>query len=173
VDAADRCNFETPGGSSSGSGAGVAAGFAPISVGSETDGSIIQPATRASLYGMKCSVGAVPGSGAMPVCAAFDSHGAMARTPRDLSDITGILMGGMNFSSSLRGSWNRLRIGFVDPNIWQPTSFVDPHEGFKNQTVSRVPFDRPLTEPIGRMLKLRKRKEKFGKPEHESSRTYR
>jgi hypothetical protein len=97
----------------------------------------------------------------------------MARTPRDLSDITGILMGGRDFSSSLRGSWVGLRIGFVDPNIWQPTWFVDPHEVFKNQTVSRVSFYMPLTELIGRMPRPRKRKEKFGEPGDELSTTYR
>jgi amidase len=136
----NQCNFETPGGSSSGCGAGVAAGFAPIAVGSETDGSIIHPATRGSLYGMKCSVGAVPSQGAMPICAAFDGHGVMARTPRDLADLTGILMGGRDFSHSLRRSWDGLRVGFVDPSSWQPTWFMwnDSHEGFKNQTVRTI-----------------------------------
>jgi amidase len=140
--------FQTPGGSSSGSGAGVAAGFAPIGVGSETDGSIIHPATRASLYGMKASVGAVSSDGAMPVCMAFDGHGAMSRTPRDLSDIMGILMGGRDFSSFLRWSWKGLRIGFVDPDVWRPSWFVDPHEGFRRQTVSPPFLDRSITESI-------------------------
>jgi Asp-tRNA(Asn)/Glu-tRNA(Gln) amidotransferase A subunit family amidase len=41
----------TPYGSSSSSGAGATAGFAPVSIGTESDGSLVQPGTRAGLYG--------------------------------------------------------------------------------------------------------------------------
>jgi amidase len=165
--------FQTPGGSSSGSGAGVAAGFAPIGVGSETDGSIIHPATRASLYGMKASVGAVSSDGAMPVCMAFDGHGAMSRTPRDLSDIMGILMGGRDFSSFLRWSWKGLRIGFVDSDVWRPSWFVDSHEGFRRQTVSPPFLDQSITESTPRTPRRKKRNEKSEQLGHKWSRMYR
>lgn len=128
---------QTPCGSSSGSAAGVAAGFAPISIGHETDGSIVQAATRAALYALKPSVGTVPLDGTMPVSTYFDILGGMARTPQDLADITGIVMGGKGFSKSLKGSWKGLSIGFVDPDLWQPAPFVvETQEDFRLQTVS-------------------------------------
>ena len=134
----------TPGGSSSGSAAGVAAGFSPVGIGSETDGSIFQPATRAGLYALKPHVGAVPGDGAMPICSAFDSHGAMARTPGDLALLTRILMGKSSSMVSLKlpTRWNDERlasykIGFVNFDTWQPAPFVvEPVPSFTDQTVS-------------------------------------
>ena len=128
--------LKTPCGSSSGSAIGVAAGFAPISVGSECDGSIVQPACRAALYGMKATPGTIPGAGAFPTSRAFDSHGGMAKTPDDLADIMGLLMKGKDYNSSLKSSWYGIGIGFVDPTLWQPASFVvEDNEEFRVQTV--------------------------------------
>lgn len=127
---------KTPCGSSSGSAIGVAAGFAPISVGSECDGSIVQPACRAALYGMKATPGTIPGDGAFPTSRAFDSHGGMAKTPDDLADIMGLLMKGKDFKSSLKSSWDGIGIGSVDPTLWQPASLVvEDNEDFRVQTV--------------------------------------
>ena len=164
--------FRTPGGSSSRSGAGVAAGFAPIGVGSEADGSIIHPAARASLYGMKASVGAISSEGAMSICTAFDDHGAMSRTPRDLSDIMGIPMGGRDFSSFLCGSWKGLKIGFVDLEAWRPSWFIDPHAGFRRQTVSPHFLDRSITDSILRMPRRKERNERSKQLGHRWSRTH-
>jgi amidase len=138
----------TPCGSSSGSAAGVAAGFSPVGIGSETDGSIVQAATRAGLYALKPPVGTVPGDGAMPVCSAFDSHGALARTPADLSLLTRILMGKNSniVSSKLPTRWDEeglasFKIGFVDFDKWQPAPFVvEPVSSFTDQTVSYLLF---------------------------------
>lgn len=52
-----------PAGSSSGSAAGVAAGFAPMSLGTESDGSIVMPACRAGLYALKITRGTVDDTG--------------------------------------------------------------------------------------------------------------
>ena len=126
---------KTPCGSSSGSAIGVAAGFAPISVGSECDGSIVQPACRAALYGMKATPGTIPGEGAFPTSRAFDSHGGMAKTPDDLAKIMGLLMT-KHFDSSLSPSWKGIGVGFVDPRLWQPASFVvEENEEFRLQAV--------------------------------------
>ncbi|KAG8526852.1 uncharacterized protein KY384_008281 [Bacidia gigantensis] len=76
----------TPCGSSSGSAAGVAAGFAPVSVGTETDGSICLPATRAALYAMKATVGAINMTAAQPANPDFDSAGGLAKTPLESSN---------------------------------------------------------------------------------------
>ena len=126
---------KTPCGSSSGSAIGVAAGFAPVSVGSECDGSIVQPACRAALYGMKATPGTIPGEGAFPTSREYDSHGGMAKTPGDLAKIMGLLMN-EEYDSSLTASWDGIRVGFVDPRLWQPASFVvEENEGFQDQAV--------------------------------------
>ena len=104
-------------------------------MGSECDGSIVQPACRAALYGMKATPGTISGEGAFPTSRAFDSHGGMAKTPDDLAMIMGILMN-KNFDSSLSSSWRGIRLGFVDPTLWQPASFVvEDNEDFRAQAV--------------------------------------
>jgi hypothetical protein len=61
----------------------------------------------------------------------------MARTAADLADITDLVMGGRDFSSSLTGSWDGSSIGFVNPDLWQPAPFmVEPNEDFVKHTVS-------------------------------------
>ena len=65
----------SPGGSSSGSGAAVAAGLAPLAIGTETDGSITCPASLNGVAGIKPTVGAVPTGGVVPISASQDSPG--------------------------------------------------------------------------------------------------
>ena len=117
----------------------MAAGFAPVSIGTETDGSLVQPATRAALYGMKATPGSVNTAGIQPISPAFDSVGGLAKTPEDLANIMGILQRRTDYPSYLKGSWNGLKVGFVDPSLWQPAEFVvEPNEGFRKQTVRSV-----------------------------------
>ena len=85
---------------------------------------------------MKATPGAIPGDGAYPISRAFDSHGGLAKSPEDLAEMMGLLMGGKDFSSYLKASWEGTRIGFVDPALWQPASFVVEDNGdFRIQTV--------------------------------------
>ncbi|KAL8903550.1 MAG: hypothetical protein Q9207_003855 [Kuettlingeria erythrocarpa] len=86
----DACRFV---GSSSGSAVGVAAGFAPVSIGAETDGSVVQPATRAALYGLKASHGSTEPGGVLPGALSFDSLGGFAKTRADLVEVMSSLMG--------------------------------------------------------------------------------
>jgi len=72
-----------PSGSSSGSGAAVAAGLAPIAIGTETDGSIVSPASICGLAGIKPTVGLISRTGIIPISASQDTAGPMARTMRD------------------------------------------------------------------------------------------
>ncbi|NUT78260.1 amidase [Pseudomonas sp. C1C7] len=72
-----------PCGSSSGSAAAVAAGFAPLTVGTETAGSIICPASFNGVVGIKPTVGLLSRSGIIPVTQKLDTPGPMARTVRD------------------------------------------------------------------------------------------
>jgi len=72
-----------PSGSSSGSGAATAASLCAIAVGTETDGSIVSPASINGLVGIKPTVGLVSRSGIIPISASQDTAGPMARTVRD------------------------------------------------------------------------------------------
>jgi amidase len=73
----------SPSGSSSGSGSAVAAGLAPLAVGTETDGSIVSPASNCGVVGIKPTVGLVSRSGIVPISAAQDTAGPMTRTVAD------------------------------------------------------------------------------------------
>jgi amidase len=83
----------SPGGSSSGSGAGVAAGLAPLSVGTETDGSILCPAALNGVVGIKPTVGLTSRRGVVPISASQDTVGPLARSVTDAADLLGVLAG--------------------------------------------------------------------------------
>ena len=72
-----------PSGSSSGSGASVAASLCAVAVGTETDGSILSPSAEQSLVGIKPTVGLVSGRGIIPIAHSQDTAGPMARSMRD------------------------------------------------------------------------------------------
>jgi len=71
------------GGSSSGSGAGLAAGFFPAALGTDTGGSIRNPASMCGITGMKPTYGRVSRRGVVPLAFSFDHIGPMTRTVRD------------------------------------------------------------------------------------------
>jgi amidase len=83
-----------PCGSSSGSGVAIAANFAAAGVGTETDGSIVCPASACSLVGLKPTLGLVSRSGIIPIAHSQDTAGPMTRTVADaallLNALTGI-----------------------------------------------------------------------------------
>ncbi len=79
------------GGSSSGSGAALAAGFAPLAVGTETDGSIVSPSSANGVTGLKPTVGTVPTTYVVPISASQDSPGPMARSVADVALMYGVL----------------------------------------------------------------------------------
>jgi amidase len=83
----------SPSGSSSGSGIAVAAGLAPLAVGTETDGSIVSPAGACGVVGIKPTVGLVSRSGIVPISAAQDTAGPMTRTVADAAALLTVLAG--------------------------------------------------------------------------------
>ncbi|KAI1318485.1 amidase signature enzyme [Xylariaceae sp. FL0255] len=122
-----------PAGSSSGSAVSVASGFAPLALATETDGSIVQPANRAALYGMKATVGRIPTEGTAPWSPITDSIGGMAKSPRDLSSLFEVLLQ-TELSSELTGLWSGKRVGVVDFGLWSfSPSICDPDPSFIQQ----------------------------------------
>jgi amidase len=83
----------TPSGSSSGSGAAAALGLAPLTIGTETDGSITSPADHQSLVGMKPTLGLVSRSGILPIAASQDTAGPMTRTVADAAALLAAIAG--------------------------------------------------------------------------------
>ena len=82
-----------PCGSSSGSGAAVAANLCAAAIGTETDGSIVCPSSANSLVGIKPTVGLIKGFGIIPISHSQDTAGPMTRTVRDAAIILTVLSG--------------------------------------------------------------------------------
>jgi amidase len=80
-------------GSSSGTGAAMAATFATVGIGSETDGSIISPSSICGVVGIKPTVGLWGRSGIIPISASQDTAGPMARSVADAAALLGVLTG--------------------------------------------------------------------------------
>jgi amidase len=96
----------TPSGSSSGSGTAAVLGFAPLTVGTETDGSITSPADHQSLVGMKPTHGLVDRTGIVPIAASQDTAGPMTRTVADAAELLSVLapsLGPVPLDASLSG----------------------------------------------------------------------
>ena len=83
----------TPCGSSSGSGVVVAANLCAVAVGTETDGSVVCPASVNGIVGLKPTVGLVSRSGIIPISHTQDTAGPMARTVRDTAVLLNVLTG--------------------------------------------------------------------------------
>mgnify|MGYP001187790272 CR=1 FL=1 len=83
----------TPGGSSSGSAAAVAAGMVPGAIGSQTNGSVIRPAAFCGVVGFKPTHGLIPRSGALLLSRTLDHVGVFARTVEDVALLASVLAG--------------------------------------------------------------------------------
>jgi amidase len=99
------------GGSSSGSGAAVAAGLVPLAIGTETDGSITCPSSLNGVAGIKPTVGSVPTEGVVPISASQDSPGPMARTVDEVALLLEVLTGTSGTLDRVRHGVDGLRVG--------------------------------------------------------------
>lgn len=103
------------GGSSSGSGAAVAAGIVPLAVGTETNGSITCPAALNGVVGIKPTVGAVPTRGIVPISANQDAPGPLARTVRDAALLLEVLAASRGWEEACDPEAARpLRVGVAE-----------------------------------------------------------
>jgi amidase len=94
-------------------------------MGTDTEGSLVIPATRAALYTIKPTVGLISQEGIVPISELVDSAGPMAKCVEDIANLLDILIdpsktsvpeGG--FRKHLVTSWSGLRIGTLDPEDW-------------------------------------------------------
>jgi len=144
----------SPCGSSSGTGAGVAANYAAAGIGTETDGSIVCPSSANSLVGLKPTVGLVSRSGIVPISHSQDTAGPMARTVKDAAIVLNAIAGVDPDDAATRRGGNR---GSQDY-----TKFLDAN-GLKGARlgVPRKPFfgyndatDRVITTALDDMRRL-------------------
>ena len=114
-----------PGGSSSGSGAGVASGMFPLALGTDTGGSVRNPASVCGIVGLKPTYGLVSRRGVFPLAFTLDHVGPMTRTVADNALLLDALAGHdpkdpgsaatkvRNFGATLDRGVKGLRIGFI------------------------------------------------------------
>ena len=108
-----------PCGSSSGSGAAVAASFCAVAVGTETDGSVVCPSSANGLVGIKPTLGLISRSGIIPIAHSQDTAGPMARTVRDAAILLNALAEVDPADSATAASSGKIAVdytGFLDPN---------------------------------------------------------
>ena len=127
-----------PSGSSSGSGSAVAANLCAIAIGTETDGSIVSPASVNGIVGIKPTVGLWSRSGIIPISKTQDTAGPMARTVKDAAILLGALTGIDNedaVTNESNGKSKKDYISLLDVNalkgkiIGVEGSFLKGHEG--------------------------------------------
>jgi len=106
----------TPGGSSSGSAAAVAAGMVPLAFGTQTAGSIIRPASYCGVVGYKPSFGLVPRSGVKMLADSLDTVGLFARTVADAAWFAAVLAGRPALADAVAPA--APRIGLYDEARW-------------------------------------------------------
>ena len=121
----DAAEERIPGGSSSGSGVAVAAGLAPVALGSDTGGSIRIPASLCGITGLKPTYGRVSRAGVLPLAWSMDHAGPMTRSALDAALVLRVLAGYdpadsttsvlpvPDYAAALTGNVKGLRVGVL------------------------------------------------------------
>ncbi|MGH2753116.1 MAG: amidase family protein, partial [Actinomycetota bacterium] len=152
-----------PSGSSTGSGVAGTMALAAATIGTETSGSIISPATRHSLVGVKPTLGLVSRSGVIPLAPSFDTAGPMVRTVTDAAIMLGAIAGvdpedpatepqegntpkGRNYLRSLkRNALEGVRLGVREGDLSNTSGtgalFQDAIAGMEAAGATIVPID--------------------------------
>jgi amidase len=142
----------SPCGSSSGTGAAIAANLAAVGIGTETDGSIVCPSSVNALVGIKPTIGLVSRRGIVPIAHSQDTAGPMTRTVRDAAVLLGALVGPDPKDPSTAGAKaNTDYTQFLDAN-----GLKGARLGVVRAKVSgsSPPVDRLINEAISAMKKL-------------------
>ena len=100
----------TPGGSSAGSAASVAAGLLPLSIGTQTAGSVIRPASFCGVFGLKTTYGLLDRQGVLSQSPSLDTLGFMSRTLPDLD----LILQGITALAQPEATHRPLRVACLD-----------------------------------------------------------
>ena len=136
-----------PSGSSSGSAVAVSANLCALAVGTETDGSIISPATLCGIVGLKPTLGLISRSGIIPIAHSQDTAGPMARTVTDAALLLGALAGIDPEDPATEPSRGRLHpdyIRFLDPNGLKGSRIGVARKYFRSGGVSEKALESAL-----------------------------
>jgi len=132
----------TPGGSSSGSAAAVAAGMVPLAIGTQTNGSVIRPASFCGVVGFKPTYGTISRNGVLTLSSPLDTVGVFARSVEDAALLTDALAGHdpLDEATALLPSPRLLETARTEPPVLPTLAFVRSpawevaddatHEGF-------------------------------------------
>jgi len=112
----------TPGGSSSGSAAAVAAGMVPLAFGTQTAGSIVRPAAYCGVVGYKPTHATLPLAGIKPLAPSLDTVGVLARRVDDAALFIGTLARDTSIADASMATHAPLRIGICRTPHWDRAS---------------------------------------------------
>ena len=152
----------TPGGSSSGSAAAVAAGVVPLAIGSQTNGSMIRPAAFCGVVGYKPSFGAIPRTGVMEAASSLDTIGIFARSVTDAALAAEAVFGadGVDPGAIGQPAGGLLATASAEPPVRPAIGFVRTPAWDRAEPATRAAFEElcaaigdvdevPLPEPFG------------------------
>jgi Asp-tRNA(Asn)/Glu-tRNA(Gln) amidotransferase A subunit family amidase len=140
----------TPGGSSSGSAAAVAAGMVPLAIGSQTNGSVIRPSAFCGVYGCKPTHGTISRHGALMLSQALDHVGVFARSLPDIALILEVLAGYDSNDSDTRpvAAPSFLEMAGAEPPLPPRIAFVQTPVWDKADAETRAAFE-SLVDRLG------------------------
>ncbi len=110
----------TPGGSSSGSAATVAAGGVPLALGTQTAGSVVRPAAFCGVWGMKPSFGAIPRTGILALSHTLDHVGVFAGSAQDVARGIDVISGDDGLDQAAAGRAPTRLVAALSPPFGRP-----------------------------------------------------
>ncbi len=132
----------TPGGSSSGSAAAVAAGMVPFALGTQTQGSILRPASYCGICGFKPTFGLLPTGGILPFAPSLDTPGFLTQTAGDMqllwqrignpvTVVTNRRLGSLQWPAPIIGGWrvDEVELPFAEKDILSAVQLINAYEG--------------------------------------------
>lgn len=130
----------------------VSAGFAPVSIGADFNGSLTNPAIRAALYTLRVTPGIVSEDGGFPFSVDRDSVGPMAKTTEDLINLLNVILDRTHpevpeagFDVTRTRTWKDISIATIDPQRWHlPASLQKQQHGSLEQIVSTLARTKPI-----------------------------
>ena len=158
----------TPGGSSSGSAAAVAAQMVPLAIGTQTNGSVIRPASYCGVVGFKPTHGLIPRTGVLVQSAPLDTVGTFARSIEDIALLTEILV---SYDPKDRHTQPRAQPPLIETASQEPpltpvlafcrTAFWDQAENEMQEAFAELVeilgddcHEVPLTEPFDHTIEM-------------------